>query len=87
MLHSYKRRDRRMGQSFANSMRKCDIFGFRVNLLVEGEDKQETLMGVILSILILVISLYYAGMKYETMMKYGDTVINEKQLENYYRGD
>ena len=83
---AYRRKESTRGE-LKRQLKRLDMFGPHVNILVDGDDKKETLLGSCFTVLIVVLTVTFAVIKYEVMTHHKDTVINTKEFENYYLGN
>ena len=63
-----------MVKAIGNKVKSLDFFGQRVGFELGGRQTLNSYLGALLSVLIIAISLFYAVGRFETMLKYGDTV-------------
>ena len=77
-----------LGKKIKHRIESIDLFGQQANILVDGDkNSKETILGALFSLMLVLSVVYFALIKYSVMMRFGDTVINTKELENYYQGN
>ena len=66
-----------MKSSIRNTLQKIDLFGERPEFSVNGKSTFPTWNGVIVSLAILNVTLWYGNDKLDLMISYGDTSFSE----------
>ena len=71
-----------------STVKRADIFGQDLNLVFEnGRSKMQSLFGVFLGFIMIVLLLLYAAFKFQIMLEYGANIILEPLHEQHFDND
>ena len=65
----------KMGYSFSNSIKKCDIYGVPVSLNFKGEDKFRTVIGGLTTLVISVLIFWYTIVQVQVILDRGRNLV------------
>ena len=60
--------------TLGDKFKKFDLFDQRIAFKINGGEGLTSYLGASLSIMISIVTLFYAYSRFDTMLKYGDTV-------------
>ena len=78
---------KRETSKIGTAIKSYDAFGVPISLKVNGEDSHKTYFGAFMSLLILILTLFQASKRYETMTSRLDTVHQRTASTNIYQND
>ncbi len=60
--------------ALGDKFKRFDLFDQRIGFLINVGEGLTSYLGASLSIMISIVTLFYASSRFDTMLKYGDTV-------------